>query len=137
MPAFLSYEEVKQWRSSPEKISLEEFARRLGKLIPEKKQTNDICDIIQNQPELVVQEKQAASSNLSLNFTFKKKLTPREETVLNYFAKNKNKTVFAKELAKILGLPNDYVYKYIKNLREKLAGNILVNDNNGGYILKV
>jgi len=137
MTAFLTYEEIKQWRSSPEKISLEEFAKRLGKLLPEKKQTNDICDIIKNQPEPVTEEKRQESTSIEITFLFKKKLTPREETVLNYFAKNRNKTVFVKELAKVLELPNDYVYKYIKNLRAKLTQNVLVNANDGGYILKI
>ena len=155
MTAFLSYEEVKQWRSSPEKISLEDYARRIGKLLPEKKETNDICDIINNNVSSVavvevenvketeevkevkqVKAEKTEQQDFEINISFKKKLTPREETVFKYFTKNKGKTVFVKELAKVLGLPNNYVYKYIKNLREKLTQNILENDNNGGYILK-
>ena len=31
MPEYLTKEEIKQWRSSLEKITLEEFAKRLGK----------------------------------------------------------------------------------------------------------
>ena len=34
MSEYLSKEEIKQWRSSLEKITLEEFAARLGKKIP-------------------------------------------------------------------------------------------------------
>ena len=41
------------------------------------------------------------------------------------------------DLAKILELPRDYVYKYIKNLRSKLNEDILQNADNGGYLLKV
>ena len=38
----------------------------------------------------------------------------------------------------MLNLPNDYVYKYIKNLREKLANDVLINANDGkGYILQI
>ena len=35
MSEYLSKEEIKQWRSSLEKITLEEFAARLGKKIEE------------------------------------------------------------------------------------------------------
>lgn len=45
---YLSKEEIRQWRSSLEKITLEEFARRLGKQVEEKKQTHDIVDMIVN-----------------------------------------------------------------------------------------
>ena len=37
MSEYLSKEEIKQWRSSLEKITLEEFAARLGKKVEEKK----------------------------------------------------------------------------------------------------
>ena len=42
-----------------------------------------------------------------------------------------------KDIANILGLPNDYVYKYIKNLRTKLSNNVLVNADKGGYVLNI
>ena len=42
----MSKEEIKQWRSSLEKITLEEFAARLGKKVEEKKETNDLIDIV-------------------------------------------------------------------------------------------
>ena len=38
MSEYLSKEEIKQWRSSLEKITLEEFAARLGKKVEEKKE---------------------------------------------------------------------------------------------------
>ena len=44
MPEYLSKEEIRQWRSSLERITLEEFARRLGKTINEEKNTNDVVD---------------------------------------------------------------------------------------------
>lgn len=46
MSEYLSKEEVKQWRSSLEKITLEDFAARLGKKIEESKPTNDLVDIV-------------------------------------------------------------------------------------------
>ena len=46
MSEYLTKEEIKQWRSSLEKITLEEFAARLGKQIEEAKQTNDLVDIV-------------------------------------------------------------------------------------------
>ena len=48
MSEYLSKEEIKQWRSSLEKITLEEFAARLGKKIEEAKPTNDLVDIVLN-----------------------------------------------------------------------------------------
>ena len=50
MTEYLSKEEIKHWRSSLERITLEEYARRLGKTLKGEKQTNDIVDIVlQNQ----------------------------------------------------------------------------------------
>ena len=46
MSEYLSKEEIKQWRSSFEKITLEEFAARFGKKIEEAKPTNDLIDIV-------------------------------------------------------------------------------------------
>ena len=46
MSEYLSKEEIKQWRSSLEKITLEEYAARLGKKLEEDKHTNDIVDIV-------------------------------------------------------------------------------------------
>ncbi len=42
----LSKEEVKHGEVSLEKITLEEYAARLGKVIEEEKQTNDLVDIV-------------------------------------------------------------------------------------------
>lgn len=199
MPEYLSKEEVKQWRSSLEKITLEEFAARLGKVIEEEKQTNDLVDIIlKGQPvmsrindlsttkgekissiaqrtferekeisstpfAISVNEKKAenakckmqnakseedakevesqssASEDISLReevrLTLSKALTDREQLVFDYFLNNKNKIIYAKDLAQLLDLPRDYVYKYIKNLRAKIEGNKLQNADNGGYVL--
>src|SRR5574344_1443665 len=46
MAEYLSKEEIKQWRSSLEKITLEEYAARLGKLVADSRPTNDLADIV-------------------------------------------------------------------------------------------
>ena len=197
MPEYLSREEIKQWRSSLEKITLEEYAARLGKLIEEEKQTNDLIDIVlKGQPvmskaddltqtrgerlssiaqrafdrekeishspfaiaspgrdraevkpkkveknvlkfEKPLQPKEALSLREEVELVFNKTLTDREQAVFEHFAQNKNKIVYAKDLAKLLDLPRDYVYKYIKNLRSKIDGDKLQNADNGGYVLVV
>lgn len=194
MPEYLSKEEVKQWRSSLEKITLEEYAARLGKVIEEEKRTNDLVDIVlKGQPVMskvedlstrgekissiaqrtFEREKEISNTPFSLSvdinkssietkknektsikpekienvektslreevrLTLNKSLTEREQLVFDYFVNNKNQIVYAKDLAKLLDLPRDYVYKYIKNLRSKIDGNKLQNADNGGYILTV
>ncbi len=202
MPEYLTKEEIKQWRSSLEKITLEEFAKRLGKQIEEEKHTNDLVDIVMKgqtsssvttsridrtsvmeristasqkamkierevepssyspkaekhtevKSEKIVEAaktavkkeieksavkpiiKQQVSSDNS-GYEFKKPLTEREQMVFNYFLENKNSVVFAKDLATLLNLPRDYVYKYIKTLRAKIEGDNLKNAESGGFIL--
>ncbi len=202
MPEYLTKEEIKQWRSSLEKITLEEFAKRLGKQIEEEKHTNDLVDIVMKgqssssvttyrmdrsssierisavsqkaerverelsksvyapkaepvkevkaekaieslkKPEIkeeiksIKKEKAIISEKIdSSGFEFKKPLTEREQMVFNYFLANKDTVVFAKDLAKLLNLPRDYVYKYIKTLRAKIEGDNLKNAESGGFIL--
>ena len=200
MAEYLSKEEIKQWRSSLEKITLEAYAARLGKVIAEEKNTNDIVDIVlksdsnkvrsytsdnkesimgigdraferekrlshtpfstqmpvENTAKEKVVEKEVKNEVKSIvdkilpvedevkdtlreevNIVLKKSLTDREQLVFDYFLNNKNKTVFAKDLATLLDLPRDYVYKYIKNLRAKIEGDRLKNAENGGFILTV
>ena len=227
MSEYLSKEEIKQWRSSLEKITLEEFAARLGKKIEEAKPTNDLVDIVlkgqqvistaedwmpskaerlsniadrafeiereispspfsisnlkldvedetkkqkpakspakkvsktkevkevkepkttKKTPKAPAKTKPAAkktktSSDSSLReevrIVFKKALTDREQKVFDYFVDNSNKIVYAKDLANLLELPRDYVYKYIKNLRAKIEGDKLDNADKGGFILHV
>lgn len=221
MSEYLSKEEIKQWRSSLEKITLEEFAARLGKKVEEKKETNDLIDIVlhgkpvvSNEPEwnakaerlstiadrAYEKEKEIyispfSAKNLKLDteevekhevkkeskpakithktvktatkktsphkeitkaekaimseektgdivrdevrVVFKKALTDREQKVFDYFAAHKNKIVYAKDLATLLELPRDYVYKYIKNLRAKIEGESLKNADKGGFVLTI
>ena len=52
MSQYLSKEEIKQWRSSLEKITLEEYAEKLGKILEEDKQTSDIIDIVMKNEKI-------------------------------------------------------------------------------------
>ena len=215
MAEYLSKEEIKQWRSSLEKITLEEFAARLGKKIEEKKETNDLVDIVlhgkpvvskeaewnagaerlttiasrayekekdlyvspfsvknlqggdvketakpekkakkpaepkvQKQKDLKPAAQKAKNDILNevktgdvvrdeVRVVFKKALTDREQKVFDYFAAHQDEVVYAKELALLLDLPRDYVYKYIKNLRAKIDGEALQNADKGGFILSL
>lgn len=204
MAEYLSKEEIKQWRSSLEKITLEEFAARLGKVVADARPTNDLVDIvmnkdndetsqinkvnraehlssiaerafarerqlshtpfsfkapiadttdvdsnnkqsvqspksneiidkIKNRQEKEIQEPVASKSDVDI--VLKKNLTDREQVVFEYFLAHRNQTVYAKDLAALLGLPRDYIYKYIKNLRAKIEGDKLVNADRGGFVL--
>lgn len=205
MSEYLSKEEIKQWRSSLEKITLEEYAARLGKKIEETKPTNDLIDIVlkgkpvvsnteeykqtrterlssiaerayerereiapspftinkiltdetpvkiektekktvsskKATPKLIKKETAAVSAETlrdEVRIVFKKALTDREQKVFDHFVEHKNKIVYAKDLASLLDLPRDYVYKYIKNLRAKIEGENLKNADKGGFILNI
>ena len=210
MPNYLTKEEIRQWRSSLEKITLEEFAARLGKTVEESKPTNDLVDIVMSKgtssntnnrvsdefsaiaerafkrerqishtpfsigindykenktnlntntesikeivnktlknadsskqvanknEESVLSKVNEYSNNKEANIVLKKTLTDREQLVFEYFLNNIGKIVYAKDLAELLELPRDYVYKYIKNLRAKIDGDKLQNAPSGGFIL--
>ncbi len=197
MPNYLTKEEIRQWRSSLEKITLEEFAQRLGKTVEESKPTNDVVDIVMSKgtssntssnmkdgfsaiarrafererkishtpfsirkkdlqakavetppakvpanPEKVSKSKtviekveEVSSAKKEAQIILKKSLTDREQLVFEYLLSNIGKTVYAKDLAKLLDLPRDYVYKYIKNLRAKIEGDKLKNVPSGGFVL--
>ena len=222
MPNYLTKEEIRQWRSSLEKITLEEFAARLGKSVEESKPTNDVIDIVMSKgtssntnnnisdgfsaiaerafarerqlthtpfsinknnmkvtsnsetesiqdevktssihdmvdrvlgrksavkkeipaekpepqkEESLLDKVEKLSSKAEVNIVLKKSLTDREQMVFEYFLNNIGKTVYAKDLAELLDLPRDYVYKYIKNLRAKIEGDKLKNVASGGFIL--
>lgn len=203
MPNYLTKEEIRQWRGSLEKITLEEFAARLGKEVEESKPTNDVVDIVMSKgtsssnatkksnnnesfskiaerafererqishtpfsvrkrelkiqkEETVVQPEpkkkdvkpvakkvetvlekveEVTTSKKDVQIILKKSLTDREQMVFEYLLNNVGKTVFAKDLATLLDLPRDYVYKYIKNLRAKIEGDKLINVPSGGFML--
>lgn len=205
MPNYLTKEEIRQWRGSLEKITLEEFAARLGKEVEESKPTNDVVDIVMSkgtssntnksnhesfskiaerafererqishtpfsvrkrelktavkeeasilkpEPKVKKEEKPVekkkekvvekvkeeikATTKKEVQIVLKKALTDREQMVFEYLLNNVGKTVFAKDLATLLDLPRDYVYKYIKNLRAKIEGDKLKNVPSGGFML--
>ena len=211
MAEFLSKEEIKQWRSSLEKITLEEFAARLGKEVADSRPTNDLVDIVFSdktpstkakidttnklskiaerafererqlshtpfsfkapqedavksvkdvkkeikQEKIVKTQKEEPIIKASVieekkplpiiedtlrdevDIVLKKNLTDREQVVFDYLLEHRNTTVYAKDLAVLLDLPRDYIYKYIKNLRAKIDGDKLKNADRGGFILSV
>lgn len=209
MAEYLSKEEIKQWRSSLEKITLEEFAARLGKVVADSRPTNDLIDIVFNEdnktattsathdtnsklskiaerafarerqlshtpfsfkapvenktekvektvkreevksvkaekkvdiaPQPIVKPEPVVEDSLreEVDIVLKKNLTDREQVVFDYLLEHKNTTVYAKDLAVLLDLPRDYIYKYIKNLRAKIEGDKLKNAERGGFVLSV
>jgi biotin operon repressor len=159
MVQYLTKEEVRQWRSSLEKVTLEEFARRLGKEIEENKRTHDIVDMIVNneavsstdnvtktkpEPETKSEPKQKieeskpeVTSKMELTINFSKELTDREQRVFEYLSEKKGQSVKAQDLASVLDIPRDYIYKYIRNLRKKMAEGLLINSEEGGFILNI
>lgn len=204
MQEYLTKEEIRQWRSSLEKITLEEYAARLGKVIQGEKHTNDMIDKVMTTslhsmsatPDYtvhtekletltlhsmfenkeakakketkpvkkvakevetaksvktekpvkavkevkVVKEVKATAEKPMVaveNITFKKPLIPREQMIFDYLVQNKGTIVYAKDMAALLDLPRDYVYKYIKNLRQKINEDVLFNADNGGYVLEI
>ena len=248
MSEYLSKEEIKKWRSSVEKITLEEYAARLGKKLQEEKKTNDLADMlythfnpaespanydtvtklekidltpklssskpkkqsakimddfddfdmdddlmldeademdieiekpapkekktekkapakeaapkekkespkkaaVEAEPKKAAPKKEkkapvavkkgkapAGNNNFAdLNITFNKPLTDREEKVLSHFVEKRGEIVYAKDLAELLDLKRDYIYKYIKNLRAKMSTDIIANADNGGFKLE-
>jgi DNA-binding response OmpR family regulator len=196
MPEYLTKEEIKEWRSSLEKITLEEFAARRGKVLEEQKHTNDLIDIVMKGQPVVSRIEPAPTSSEKITkvkpveikeanevkevkpvevkkveakpvetkevvkkaepievktsakkekttpteyngIEFEKPLTDREQKVFEMFYKHAGKIVYAKDLADLLALPRDYVYKYIKTLRAKIKGDRLENADKGGYVLRV
>ena len=165
MTEYLSKEEIKHWRSSLERITLEEYARRLGKSVKGEKQTNDIVDLVLNNSsskyitdaketkpakEAVIEVarksvemeqnkmyKEVSTKDKTRRLNFNKPLTEREQKVLDYFIQNIDVIVYAKDLAKVLNLPTDYVYKYIKKKKKKISEDVLQNAVKGGYKLSI
>ncbi|MBQ8886925.1 MAG: hypothetical protein IJY61_04405 [Candidatus Gastranaerophilales bacterium] len=193
MSEYLSKEEIRKWRSSLERITLEEYAARLGKVIQEEKHDESLVDnvmfrtltsmstekytpktekiqtlaiksfskekeiqekkeskpvvkkqetakkapVVEKKAEVKKVKEVETAKEEAVEYSFKKALTTREQLVFDHFLSNRNTIVYAKDLAKILELPRDYVYKYIKNLRSKLNEDVLQNADNGGYLLKV
>lgn len=98
----------------------------------EKVVKNEVVEKIMQRQQ---QEKQEDTLREEVNIVLKKNLTDREQVVFDYFLNHRNTTVYAKDLAALLGLPRDYIYKYIKNLRSKIEGDKLKNADRGGFVL--
>ena len=94
-------------------------------------------EIAKTEVKPIIENIEPASLREEVQIVFKKALTDREQLVFDYFLKNKNQIVYAKDLANLLSLPRDYVYKYIKNLRAKIDGENLKNAEAGGFMLTV
>mgnify|MGYP001810914368 CR=1 FL=1 len=88
------------------------------------------------ESEVIQKPVEAISASGEITITLKKSLTDREQAVLDYLKQNRGETVFAKDLADLLNLKRDYIYKYIKNLRAKIVEDILHNSGQGGFTLK-
>ena len=71
MSQYLSKEEIKQWRSSLEKITLEEYARKLGKVLEEEKQTSDIIDIVMKHEKRLYSTRETSSKQTILKIAKK------------------------------------------------------------------
>ena len=196
MANYLTKEEIKQWRSSLEKMTLEEYAAKLGKVINTEKETNDMIDKVMSTNSVdtmtieeyhpkaetiktitqktILREKELIEKynkhvkfepttvkksvkkevkpkidnkkfiekiedekvDTTIEYAFKKSLTQREQGVFDYFKTHKGEIVYAKDLAELLTLPRDYIYKYIKTLRNKMEVECIFNAENGGFILK-
>lgn len=128
-----TFEREKEISSMPFSVSISEKKVQESKKV-EQPQV-EITKIKKAEP--LAQKPKETPATEEVKFVFNKALTDREQLVFDYFAKNKNTIVYAKDLAKLLDLPRDYVYKYIKNLRSKIDGDKLKNSDNGGYILTV
>lgn len=109
------------------------------KEVKELKQTKKMPKAPAKTKPAAKKTKTSSDSSLreEVRIVFKKALTDREQKVFDYFVDNSNKIVYAKDLANLLELPRDYVYKYIKNLRAKIEGDKLDNADKGGFILHV
>ena len=113
---------------SPEASSKDDLREIVGKALNTKIKNKKEASLLDK-----VEEYSAKTQEVSI--VLKKSLTDREQLVFEYFLNNVGKTVFAKDLANLLELPRDYVYKYIKNLRAKIEGDKLKNVPSGGFML--
>ena len=96
MSEYLSKEEIKQWRSSLEKITLEEFAARLGKKIEEKKETNDLVDIVLHGQPVVSVDTELSSNTERLSSIANRAYEKEKELYVSSFSV-KNLQVKAKQ----------------------------------------
>ena len=124
---------AKQTKKKTEKAPVKKTAAKTSaaksKTAAKAKKTPSKAFVKEEQPVTNLREE--------VRVVFKKALTDREQKVFDHFAEHKNQIVYAKDLAALLDLPRDYVYKYIKNLRAKIEGEKLQNADKGGFILHI
>jgi len=96
MQQYLSKEEIRQWRSSLEKITLEEFAARLGKVINEEKETRDIVDIVLEKDPLLVHESYKVKTEKITSIAQKALIRERDITIVKPVVKNSDSQVSVK-----------------------------------------
>ena len=105
----------------------------IAKPEPKKQEVKPVS--VKKKETVLDKVEEVATTKKDVQIVLKKSLTDREQMVFEYFLNNVGKTVFAKDLATLLDLPRDYVYKYIKNLRNKIEGDKLKNVPSGGFVL--
>ena len=129
-----AFERERQLSHTPFSVRKREMkAQEIVKPEPKKQEVKPISN---NKKETVLDKvEEVATIKNDVQIVLKKSLTDREQMVFEYFLNNVGKTVFAKDLATLLDLPRDYVYKYIKNLRNKIEGDKLKNVPSGGFVL--
>ena len=102
MAEYLSKEEIKQWRSSLEKITLEEFAARLGKKIEQKKTTNDLVDIVLHGKPVVSNEAEWSTGAERLSTIANRAYEKEKELYVSPFSVKKQKPNLQKKIIKRL-----------------------------------
>ena len=122
---------------APSPFSIHKFHNEETPVKTSKTKTEKKSTVKKASAKAAKKSETTKSQNLrdEVRIVFKKALTDREQKVFDYFAENRGKIVYAKDLAALLDLPRDYVYKYIKNLRAKIEGENLQNADKGGFIL--
>ena len=112
MSEYLSKEEIRKWRSSLERITLEEYAARLGKVIQEEKHDDSLVDSVMLR---------------SLNSMSVEKYTPKTEKIQALAIKSFNKEKELKEkkeiksvAAKVQAIPKKTIEQKAEPKKKKL-----------------
>ena len=120
MAEYLTKEEIKQWRSSLEKITLEEFAARLGKTIEEAKPTNDLVDMVMNdEPKLTTVKHSEENKQDSIRT---KNRNSVEDIIVQFFNEN---PVYIQEFKKLY--QRDFI-EVIDNIIESFTFSVLLDE---------
>ena len=100
MSEYLSKEEIRKWRSSLERITLEEYAARLGKIIQEEKHDESLVDNVMLR---------------TLSSMSTEKYTPKTEKIQTFAIKsfNKEKEIQEKKEVKPIAKKQEVAKKVI------------------------